>query len=109
VPYTFQDLQAVGVVNGLIFATSNLKDIVMSPDYTNSWIDTRTYPFTWGTWPALYQSGPDEIAMVMTSAGNQGLQGEYIQFGTINASALETVPAASTCRNPTQRRPQICY
>jgi hypothetical protein len=47
--------------------------------------------------------------MVMTSAGNQGLQGEYIQFGTVNASALQTVPTAGNCRNPTLTRPQICY
>jgi len=109
VPDTFQDIQAVGMTNGLIFATSNLKDVVMSPDYTNTWIDTREYPFTWGTWPGIYQTAPSEIAIVMTSAGNQGLQGEYILFGTVNASALQTVPSTNTCRNPTLTRPQSCY
>ena len=109
VPDTFQDIQAVGMTNGLIFATSNLRDVVMSPDYTNTWIDTREYPFTWGTWPGIYQTAPNEIAIVMTSAGNQGLQGEYILFGTVNASALQTVPSTNTCRNPTLTRPQSCY
>ncbi len=106
VPDTFQDVQAVGMTNGLIFATSNLRDIVLSPDYTNTWIDTRQYPFISGTWPGIYQSGPNEIAMVMTGGG---LPGEYIQFGTVNASAIALGASASTCRNPTLTRPQNCY
>jgi hypothetical protein len=110
VPDTFQDIQAVGMASGLIVATSNLRDIVISPDYTNTWIDTREYPFRWGTWPGIYQTGPNEIAMVMTGAGNNSAPGEYIQFGTVNASALQAGPSASsTCRNPTLTRPQSCY
>jgi hypothetical protein len=108
-PDTFQDVQAVGLSNGLIFATSNLIDVIMSPDYGNTWIDTRERPFVYGTWPGLYQTGPDEIAMVMTSAGPDGAQGEYIQFGTVNVSALQTVAPANTCKNPTTTRPQNCY
>lgn len=109
IPDTFQDIQGVEMTNGLIFVTSNLKDVVMSPDYTNTWIDTREYPFIYGGWPGLYQTGPNEIAMVMTGAGPNGLQGEYIQFGTVNASALQTVPSTSSCKNPTRTRPQNCY
>lgn len=108
-PSTFQDVQAVGLKNGLIFATSNLKDIIMSADFTNSWTDTRQHPFVWGTWPGLYQTGPNEIAMVMTSAGDNEKQGEYIRFGTINVSALQPVTSVNPCRRPTNGRPQNCY
>ena len=108
-PDTFQDVQAVGLTSGLIFATSNLRDIIMSPDYGNTWINTRVYPFSIGTWPGLYQTGPSEIAMVMTGAGPQGQAGEYIQFGTVNASALQPVTSVNTCKNPTLTRPQNCY
>lgn len=106
--HTFQDVQAVGLPNGLIFATSNLKDIIMSPDYANSWIDTRFHPFTYGTWPALYQTGPNEIAMVMSSAGDHGEAGEYIRFGTVNAAAAQTVAPVNPCKGPTRTRPQNC-
>jgi len=107
-PNTFQDVQAVGLQNGLIFATSNLKDIIMSADHGNTWIDTRTRPFTYGVWPGLYQTGPDEIAMVLTGAGNNGTAGEYIQFGTVNASAFQPVTTVGTCRGPNGVRPQNC-
>jgi hypothetical protein len=108
-PSTFQDVQAVGLQNGLIFATSNLKDVIMSTDFTNSWIDTRQHPFVYGTWPGLYQTGPNEIAMVLTSAGDLGEQGQYIRFGTNTVSALQAVTTVNPCRKPTPGRPQNCY
>lgn len=109
VPFTFQDVQSVGLGNGLIFATSNLKDIVMSTDYGNSWIDTRQHPFANGVWPGIYQTAPNEIAVVMTGAGDQGQAGEYIRFGTVNVTALQPVTTIRTCRPPTNSRPQNCY
>lgn len=108
-PSTFQDVQAVGMRNGLIFATSNLKDIILSTDFTNSWADTRQHPFVYGTWPALYQTGENEIAMVMTSAGDHDHQGQYIQFGTVNPAALQALNSAPPCRKPTAGHPQNCY
>ncbi|HVW84453.1 MAG TPA: sialidase family protein [Bryobacteraceae bacterium] len=107
-PDTFQDVQAVGLPNGLIFATSNFRDIIMSTDYTNSWFDTRQHPFRYGVWPALYQTGPNEIAMVMTGAGEHGEQGQYIRFGTINRMGVDPVTSIDTCVNPTRTRPQNC-
>lgn len=106
---TFQDVQAVGLKNGLIFATSNSKDIIVSTDFLNSWIDTRQHPFVYGVWPALYQTGPNEIALVLTGAGDQGQTGEYIRFGTINEAALQAGNAVNPCRKPTAGRPQNCY
>ena len=108
VPDTFQDLQAVGLQSGLIVATSNFRDIVITTDYTNSWIDTHVHPFAFGSWPALYQTAPNEIAFVMTGAGDQGQAGEYIQFGTINPTALGASAPPDPCRNPTHSRPQNC-
>jgi hypothetical protein len=108
-PSTFQDVQAVGLKNGLIFATSNLKDIILSTDFTNSWIDTRQHPFVYGVWPGLYQTGPDEIAMVLTGAGDFGREGQYIRFGTINEAALQPATTVIPCRKPTPGRPQNCY
>jgi hypothetical protein len=108
-PDTFQDIQGVALQDGLIFATSNLLHVIMSADYTNSWTDTREYPFLFGSWPNLYQTSPTEMAMALTSGGPNGAQGVYIQFGTINASALQPVTSVNTCRNPTLTRPQNCY
>jgi hypothetical protein len=80
---------------------------VVSTDFTNTWIDTHQYAFIDGSWPGIYQTGPNEFAIVMTGAGDQGLAGEYIRFGTINPSDLQTT-TAGVCRNPTSTRPQIC-
>jgi hypothetical protein len=108
-PNTFQDVQAVGLQNGLIFATSNLKNVILSPDYSNSWVDTKTRPFLFGSWPALYQTAADEIAMVMTGAGENGEAGEYIRFGSIDASAFQPVTLVNTCATPNLTRPQNCH
>lgn len=108
-PSTFQDPEAVALNSGLIIATSNLKTIIISQDYSNSWVDTHEHPFVYGTWPALYQTAPDEIALVMTDAGDHGEPGEYIRFGTVNAAAYEPVVKVTTCKNPTFARPQNCF
>lgn len=108
IPGTFQDVQVVDMGGGLIIATSNLKDIVVSTDYTNTWIDTHQSVFTYGSWPAIYRTGPTEFAVVMTGAGDQGQAGEYIRFGNINAAALQNTSASGFCRGPSTNRPQIC-
>jgi hypothetical protein len=107
-PGTFQDVQAVGMKNGLIFATSNSKDLIVSTDFSNSWTDTHQHPFIYGTWPAIYQTGPNEIAMVMTSAGDLGKQGQYIRFGTVDIGALQAFTSVNPCRKSTAGRPQNC-
>ncbi len=109
IPYTFQDIQAVEMTNGLIVATSNLHEVVVSADYTNSWIDTKQTVFTYGSWPGVYQTGPNEFAIVMTGAGEQNQVGEYIRFGTITPALVETTPSGILCRNPTLTRPQNCH
>jgi hypothetical protein len=108
IPDTFQDVQTVELSNGLIVGTSNLKDIIVSTDFTNTWINTNEYVYTYGDWPAVYQTGPNQFAIVMTGAGDQGQAGEYIRFGTLNPSALQTASPGNPCKNPTASRPQIC-
>lgn len=109
IPDTFQDVQAVEMTNGLIVATSNLRDVVVSGDYTNTWVDTGQYVFTNGSWPGVYQTAPNEFAIVMTGAGPQGQAGEYIRFGLINPAALQSTSTPTPCRYPTRTRPQNCY
>jgi hypothetical protein len=108
-PSTFQDPEAVALDSGLIVAISNLKTIIISQDYSNSWFDTREHPFVYGIWPALYQTGPNEIALVLTDAGDHGEHGQYIRFGTVNAAAFEPAVQISTCRSPTFLRSQNCF
>lgn len=108
IPNTIQDVQVVEMTNSLIVAVSNLKEVVASTDYTNTWVDTNQYVFVYGSWPGIYQTGPNEFAIVMTGAGPQGQAGEYIRFGTINAADLQTY-SGSTCKGPTATRPQNCY
>ena len=68
-PAMWQDIQAVETTDGLIFATSNDYDVIVSPDDTTSWIDTNSHPFSCGEWPAIAQTSPNEIAIAMTGAG----------------------------------------
>jgi hypothetical protein len=109
IPETIQNVQVVLMDNGLIVATSNLKEMVVSTDFTNTWVDTRQYPFLNGAWPGIYQTGPNEFAVVFTGAGEHGAAGDYIRFGIIDAAALQTAASGTVCRNPTRTRPQICY
>jgi hypothetical protein len=108
IPGTIQNVQSVLMDSGLIVATSNLRNVVISTDYTNTWVNTQEYPFVWGGWPGIYQSGPNEFAIVMTGAGPHGEAGEYIRFGTIDAAAFDSTTVRGACRNPTPGRPQNC-
>jgi hypothetical protein len=107
IPETYQAVVAVGMSNGLILVTSNLKDMIVSTDYTNSWHDPQVYPFSFGGWPALYQTGPYEFAVVVSNGGPNGEQGEYIRFGTVDPSAFQ-FPSAPLCKGPTNKRQQNC-
>ena len=109
IPQTFQNVQAVRMTNGLIAATSNLRDVVISADFANSWVDTHQYVFAQGSWPGIYQTGDNEFAIVMTGSGPQAQAGEYIRFGIINAADLQTSSTVGTCRSPTLTRPQNCH
>jgi hypothetical protein len=109
VPDTIQDIQVVEMANGIVVATSNLKEVVVSTDFTNTWVGTNQYVFSYGSWPAVYQTGPNEFAIAMTGAGPQGQAGEYIRFGTLNVLALQTSSTATVCKGPTLTRPQNCH
>ncbi|HXJ42565.1 MAG TPA: sialidase family protein [Bryobacteraceae bacterium] len=109
IPATIQNVQVVGMANGLLVATSNLRDVLISSDFTNSWIDTHQDPSLYGTWPGIYETGANEIAIVLTAAGPGGEAGEYIRFGTIDIANLQTSSPNIVCRSPTPARPQICY
>ena len=108
-PDTFEDVQAVRMQNGLIFATSNIPRIIVSADVGNTWTRVPQWPFIYGSWPALYQTSPNEIAMVVTGGGDQGQAGEYIKFGTVNLDALSTLIPVTTCMPPTLGMPQNCH
>lgn len=107
--HTFQDVQAVGLDNGIIVATSNSKEVIVSVDYTNSWIDTKFRPFAAGSWPAIYQTGPNEISLAYTNGDDRERPGAFIRFGTINPAAIQTATSPGTCRGPSRTRPQNCY
>ena len=109
IPATVQNVQVVSMASGLLVAISNFKDVVASSDYTNSWVDTHQYPTLFGSWPGIYETGPDEFAVVLTGAGPRGEAGEYIYFGTIDAAKLQTSSPNTVCRSPSATRPQICY
>jgi hypothetical protein len=107
-PTTFQNVSAVALDNGLILATSNLTRVIVSPDAGNTWIRVPQWPFLYGSWPALYQTGPNEVAMVVSGGGDHGEHGLYIRFGTISLDALSTATPVSTCRPPISGMPQNC-
>lgn len=107
IPETYQAVVALLMTNGAIVVTSNLLDMVVSTDYTNSWHDPQVYAFASGGWPALYQTGPNEFAVVASNAGANGATGEYILFGTIDPGAFQ-FPSVPLCKGPTSGRPQDC-
>ena len=97
IPSTFQDVQALQTINGLIFATSNSYDVIVSPDDTTSWIDTNSHSFSHGEWPAIAQTSPTEIAVALSGAGPQGQIGQYIQFGDISNLGLDHLATSRAC------------
>ena len=105
---TFENVVAVAMQNGLIFVTSNLTRVIVSADIGNTWTRVPQWPFLYGQWPGLYQTGPNEIAMVVNNGGPNGAPGEYIEFGTINPAALSTLMPVSTCTASTLGRTQQC-
>jgi hypothetical protein len=109
IPSTIQNVQVVSMSSGIIIATSNLKNIVVSTDFTNSWVDTRQFPSYFGSWPGIYETGPNEFAVVLTGGGPGGQAGEYIYFGTLDLTNLQTSPVSTVCRGPSSVRPQLCY
>jgi len=109
IPSTIQNVQVVQMSSGLLVAISNLKYVVVSTDYTNSWLDTRQFPSYWGSWPGIYETGPNEFAVVLTGAGEGGRAGQYIWFGSLDVSNLQSLDSPTVCRGPTPTRPQICY
>lgn len=84
IPGTWQDAQAVAA-GDVILATSNAHAVLVSSGDLAVWRDTGFQPFTSGTWPALYSTASDEIALVMSGAGANGGPGQYIRFGHIRS------------------------
>jgi hypothetical protein len=108
IPNSVQNIQVVRMNSGLLVATSNLKTVLVSTDFTNSWVDTRQIPAFFGSWPGIYETGPNEFAIVLTGAGPGGRPGEYIFFGTLDINNLQTA-TLTVCRSPSSGRPQLCY
>lgn len=98
VPQTFQAIQSLLMSNGLILISSNSRDMVISPDYTNSWMDPQIYSGSYGQWPGLYEIGPNQFVVVTTGAGPNGEAGVYLKFATIDPSQFE-YPPISACRS----------
>lgn len=94
IPDTWQDAQGLSTSTGLLFAVSNGLDILISGNSGEAWVDTGVRPFAVGTWPALYQTGRNEIALVMTGAGVNGQPGEYVRFGQIAGAAFQPRPGS---------------
>lgn len=76
IPLTWQDAQGVALEDGAVLVTSNEHAVVdLSGKSTGN-------PFTFGSWPALYQVGRD-LAIVMSGAGDEGQNGIYVRFGSL--------------------------
>jgi hypothetical protein len=108
-PDTFESVVAVEMQNGLLFATSNLTRVIVSPDVGNTWIRVPQWPFLQGSWPGIYQTAPNEIAMVVSGGGDQGQAGQYIRFGTVDVTALPSLMPLSTCTSSSLGKSQNCH
>jgi hypothetical protein len=106
---TYQDVEALAMTNGLILVTSNYRDIMVSADFTNSWIDSGAFIAPFGKWPGIYQTGLNEFAVALAGAGPDGEAGLYIRFGTINPGAFSVSAPADVCKGPTRDRVQDCW
>ena len=67
--------------DGRVVASSCSNEISISDDYGQTW--QRTAPLAWDigftlSWPAIYQTGPDEIAVMNTHGGVQIRFGNFL-------------------------------
>ena len=54
----------LSLADGRLVLTSNSHRVSLSDDYGATWRSTGTMAWTNGLWPSIYQTGPDEIAVV---------------------------------------------
>jgi hypothetical protein len=86
IPSTYQNPQGLAMDTGVVLAISNEKELLMGTSQGDAWVDTGTHPFGYGSWPALYQISPSQIAMVITGGGDDGEAGEYVRFGQVESA-----------------------
>lgn len=91
IPNTWQNAQAVAV-GRLIVASSNAHAVLVSAGDLGEWRDTGNPAFLYGVWPALYLTSAEEIALVMTGAGEGGQAGQYIRFGRVSGAPRRVTP-----------------
>lgn len=72
IPATWQNAQATPFDDALV-VTSNSHQIILRVG--ESWVIQKTQPFNAGSWAALYQVTPDEIAIVVSDGG------QYLKLG----------------------------
>ena len=84
--------------DGRLAVTSNTHVLSMSNDYGATWYENSRSP--WGQWaddnnlwPAIYQTGPNEIGVVTSVGRWYGGNNVQIRFGTLPASFNYTFPA----------------
>ena len=107
-PTPSKHVVAVEMTNGLIVVSSNLTRVIVSDDVGNTWTRLPEWPLLIRPVAGLYQTGPNEIAMVINNGGPDEAQGEYIKFGTVDTSALLGLNPVSTCGPSSLGRPQNC-
>lgn len=104
IPYQTGAPFVLSLADGRLVVTSNTHEISISRDYGTNWYLNDTN--AWGSlasndnlWPALYQTGPNEVAAV-TSAGRSapGLHNEghniQVKFGTFSSVNVGIVSGA---------------
>ena len=92
IPITWQNPQGLAMDRGVVLAVSNQKELLIGSSQGNSWADTGTHPFSYGSWPALYQISPNQFAMVITGGGDNGAAGQYVRFAKIESAAATPRP-----------------
>jgi hypothetical protein len=84
IPGVYQNPQGLSLPDGTLVVTSNSAGVVVSRDLGATWQENEP-AFDSSAWGALYQTGPDEVALV-TGTGEGSNRRLMIRFGAVRAA-----------------------
>jgi hypothetical protein len=74
--------------DGRLVVTSNSNTVSLSNDYGATWYTNDTAPFGNNLWASLYQTGPNEVALIDSVNRSVGGHNVQVRFGTLTNSYL---------------------
>lgn len=73
--------------DGRLVLTSNSNVVSMSNDFGNTWYDNDLPAFGNSLWASLYQTGPNEVALINSVDRSVGGHNIQVRFGTLSSGS----------------------